>query len=187
MKATDFNIAEYLQFNPAEGTMMLKSQRMVMMSAHSFGILLKEIYTIGGENMLRVFFRRFGEAAGRDDAKLLKVEFSPDTDMDWIALCPTIHTWEGIVKAVPEVINFNREDGHFYMKGTWENSFYAEQWKAMMGPSKKPICDILTGYATGYASEFFGRDLICKEPTCVACGDDKCRFEIKPREEWGDK
>ena len=184
MKVTDFNMAQLLKFSPDTGKLMLGSQRMTIMSARSVGILLEEIYKTGGENMARLFFRRWGEVAGRDDARLLKEEYSPDTDMDWIALGPTIHTWEGIVRAVPTAMEFDRDSGHFFMTGVWENSFFAEQWLKVIGKSARPVCDILTGYATGYLSEFFGHDVVAKEPTCIACGDPHCSWEARLKDKW---
>jgi len=180
MKAPDFKFNELLVYKPDLGTILFKKQRMVMMSADSFGDLLKEIIDIGGVNMARVFMRRFGETAGRDDARTIKETLSPDTDVDWLALGPMIHSWEGIVRAVPEVIDIDRTSGTFFMKGTWENSFFAEQYVKHYGKSKDPVCWLLTGYATGYASEFFGKKLVATEVTCKGKGDDLCRFEIKP-------
>ncbi|MBN2225134.1 MAG: XylR N-terminal domain-containing protein [Deltaproteobacteria bacterium] len=180
MKVSEFRFDEHLAFKPEQGRILFKDQRMVMMSADSFGTLLKEIIDIGGVNMARVFMRRFGETAGRNDARTIKNTLSPDTDIDWLALGPMIHSWEGIVRAVPEEINIDRDTGKFYMKGTWEDSFFAEQYLKHYGKSKDPVCWLLTGYATGYTSEFFGKKLIAKEPTCKGKGDDLCRFEITP-------
>ena len=180
MKVDEFKFDEYLTFDPQKGEVIFKGQRMVIMSADSFGDLLKVMVDIGGVNLTRVFMRIFGETAGKNDARTIKDNLNPDTDMDWLALGPTIHTWEGIVKAVPEVIDIDRDSGKFYMKGTWENSFFAEQYTKHFGKSKDPICWLLTGYATGYASEFFGKKLVAKEPTCQAKGDKACSFEIQP-------
>jgi predicted hydrocarbon binding protein len=182
MKVGDFKFDEHLVFVPDKGQILFKDERMVMMSADSFGDLLKEIIDIGGVNMARVFMRRFGEAAGKNDARTIKDTLSPDTDLDWLALGPVIHTWEGIVRAVPEVIDIDRATGKFYMKGTWENSFVAEQYLKHFGKAKNTVCWLLTGYATGYSSEFFGKKLVAHETACKGKGDAFCRFEIKPEE-----
>jgi predicted hydrocarbon binding protein len=182
MKVTEFKFNEHLSFKPEQGRIFFNDQRMVMMSADSFGDLLKEIIDIGGLNMARVFMRRFGETAGRNDARTIKDTLSPDTDIDWLAFGPAIHSWEGIVKAVPEVIDIDRNTGKFYMKGVWEGSFFAEQYIRHFGKAKYSVCWLLTGYASGYASEFFGKRLVAAEPTCVGKGDDLCRFEIMPEE-----
>ena len=140
MKVSEFKFDEHLVFKPGGGRILFKDERMVMMSADSFGTLLKEIIDIGGINMARVFMRRFGETAGKNDARTIKERLSPDTDIDWLALGPAIHSWEGIVRAVPEVSISTRASGKFYMKGTWEDSFFAEQYLKHYGKSKDPVC-----------------------------------------------
>ncbi len=184
MKVQEFKFDDFFSFNPEKGQVLFNDQRVIVMSADSFGDYMKEFIDIGGVNLCRIFMRRLGEHNGRSDAQLIKQQLKPDTDIDWLAFGPTIHTWEGIVKAIPEVIDFDRDSGRFYMKGIWENSFWAEQYVKKFGVSKESVCWLLTGYASGYASEFFGKKLIAKEPTCKGKGDDVCRFEIKLEHEW---
>ncbi len=182
MNVGTFRFDEHLSYEPERGRILFKDERMVMMSADSFGTLLKEIIEIDGIGMARIFMRRFGETAGVNDARTIKEKLSPDTDVDWLAFGPIIHSWEGMVRAVPEVIEVDRASGTFHMKGRWEHSFFAEQYLKNFGKSRDPVCWLLTGYATGYASEFFGKRLVARETACVARGDDVCRFEIVTEE-----
>jgi predicted hydrocarbon binding protein len=184
MKVTEFNFTDHLSLNPKTGIAKFGDQRIVIMNAISVGRMILNMIDIGGINMAKIMTRRFWETAGREDAKQLKQEFNPDGDMDWIALGPTIHTWQGIVKAVPTALDFDRNTGKFFMQGDWENSFFAEQYLKAYGKSKEPVCWMLSGYATGYGSEFFGKPVICRETKCVAMGDDSCQFTIKPSAEW---
>jgi len=184
MRVADFKFDSFLRFNPEKGEVLLSDQRVIIMSADSFGDYLKELVGIGGINLCRIFMRRLGEQNGRSDARYIRENMEPDTDIDWLAFGPTIHTWEGIVKAIPETIEFDRNSGNFYMKGTWENSFWAEQYVKKFGVGTESVCWLLTGYATGYASEFFGKKLVAREPTCRGKGDAECSFEIRPEGEW---
>lgn len=184
MKTSEINLREALQFSPERGVVTFGDNRMIVFSADSFGRLLSEMLDIGGVKMTQVFMRRFGESAGRSDALTLKERFVPDTDLDWIAMGPTLHSWEGIVRATPTALEYDRATGKFFMQGTWENSIMAELYVKLRGPSTEPVCWMLSGYATGYSSAFFGTDLICKETMCVAKGDPCCQFTIKPKREW---
>ncbi len=184
MKASEINLKESLLFDIETGRLMFGSQRMVIFSAHAIGRLMSKLMDVGGVETTQVMMRIFGEAAGRDDARLLKQEFHPDTDLDWMAMGPTIHTWEGIVKATPDILEYDRNTGKFFMQGKWLNSFVAEQYVTMYGQTTFPVCWMLVGYATGYTSEFFGSPLQCKETMCVAKGDPYCQFTIKPPDEW---
>jgi predicted hydrocarbon binding protein len=184
MKIKDLNLKEQLEFNPGEGVLELGSQRMVIMPADTIGRLIEFIMSIADENMVYMFMRDMGEEAGRRDAQTLKNDFHPDTDMDWIGLGPTIHSWEGIVKASMKEIEMDRDEGHYYMKGDWEKSFIADQWLERFGESEEPVCSFLTGYAQGYASEVFGQEIDVREPLCRAKGDDRCMFEGKVKGKW---
>ncbi|MFM7657868.1 MAG: sigma 54-interacting transcriptional regulator, partial [Burkholderiaceae bacterium] len=54
------------------------------------------------------------------------------------------------------------------------------------GPQTDPVCWMLIGYASGYTSAFFGKQILFKEVQCAACGQDHCRIEGLPLEEWPD-
>ena len=123
MKVSELNLKDMLEFIPDEGILKLGSQRMVIMPADSIGKLVEFIMNISDKNMVHMFMFDMGLEAGMNDAKVLKADFSPETDMDWIALGPTIQSWEGIVKAAPDFLEFDRDAKTFEMKGTWENSF----------------------------------------------------------------
>jgi hypothetical protein len=184
MKASEINLKEALQFDVEQGKVAFGSQRMVIFSANAIGTLMSKLMDVGGVELTQVMMRLFGESAGRDDARLLKKEFNPDTDIDWIAMGPTIHTWEGIVRATPTRLEYDRAAGTFFMQGTWVNSFFAEQYLKLYGSSTHAVCWMLAGYATGYVSEFFGGNVMCKETMCKAKGDPHCQFTIKLREDW---
>lgn len=186
MKVSELDLKEMLDFNPETGILKLGSQRMVIMPADSIGMLMKFIMDISDKNMFDMFMEKMGEAAGRKDAETLKKDFNPDTEMDWIALGPTMHTWEGIVHATLDTIEFDREKGTYHGKGKWLNSFVADEWLKYFGESDSPVCSLLTGYANGYASEFIGKEVETRELQCKAMGDPHCVFEQRIKSEWDD-
>ncbi len=180
----EFNLTSDLRFVPEEGKLLFKDTRMVIMNSNFFSNFLKAMIDFGGVGMAKVTTRMFWEQAGREDALFIKKEFEPDTDLDWLALGPTIHSWMGLVKATPTSVEFDRKTGKFFMQGNWENSFIADSWLSLYGESKEPVCWMLSSYATGYASAFFGMDLLCKETMCIAKGDPHCQFTIKNKDAW---
>lgn len=46
------------------------------------------------------------------------------------------------------------------------------------GPSSKPVCHMIRGVLGGMASTVFGKEIESKEVSCLAKGDEYCRFEI---------
>jgi hypothetical protein len=96
-----------------------------------------------------------------------------------------MHTWEGIVRSVPDESRFNRETGEFYFPGVWANSYEAEQHLMFNGPASEPVCWTLMGYASGWCTTFFGRKVIAYESACAGKGDPQCYVIIQPEAEHG--
>ena len=48
------------------------------------------------------------------------------------------------------------------------------------GPSKRPVCHLLEGWAAGVARNLFGREVLCEEVRCRAAGADACEFVLQP-------
>ena len=46
------------------------------------------------------------------------------------------------------------------------------------GPSSKPVCHMIRGVLGGMASLVFRKEIESKEASCLARGDEYCRFEI---------
>jgi hypothetical protein len=132
-------------------------------------------------------FLKFSFQNGYTDFMQMKIGYDFDSEMELLASGPVIHTWEGIVKAEPTEIEFDRESGDFYFTGTWKNSYEAEQHLMFNDESDDPVCWSLMGYASGWCTAFFGKPLLAIEPNCVGMGDDVCGWEIKPLDKWDNK
>ena len=68
----------------------------------------------------------------------------------------------------------------------WEDSYEAEQHLLHLGRADEPVCWMLTGFASGYSSRAYGRDVYVVEHECRGKGDAVCRLEARPIEGWGD-
>jgi hypothetical protein len=146
--------------------------------------IIKEL----GMEKARKLFLRFGYQHGYADCMQMKINYEFDNEIELLATGPTIHSWEGIVKATPLAMpEFDREKGTFLFKGTWTNSYEAEQHLSSREASKDPVCWTLMGYASGYGTAFFGSPVIAIEQACVGMGNDHCEWWIQPPSVWGNK
>lgn len=185
MKATDFNLSKDLKFDPKSGITSFKENRFLIFDSNAFGLLRQDlIEEIGGEKA-RDFFLRFGYQNGIADFHSMKASYTFDSELDLLASGPVMHTWEGIVKATPREIQFDREKGEFYFTGVWGNSYEAEQHIMANEMGTEPVCWSLAGYASGWCTAFFGAPLLAMEPKCTGKGDEHCEWLIKPVKEWG--
>jgi hypothetical protein len=187
MKATDFNLSQKIQFNFDTGMTIFESNRLVIFNTEAIGLLRKLVVEGLDWEKAREIFLQFGYQNGYADFLQLKVNYDFDNEMELLEAGPVIHTWEGIVKASPKELNFDREKGEFYFTGIWKNSYEADQHLSYFGEADEPVCWTLMGYASGWCTAFFGEKVIAIEPVCVGKGDEACEWEIKPEAEWGEK
>jgi len=187
MKVQDIDMRKMLSFQPESGKLLLGNERYLLFRQEAFGTLRKLLFEQLGGTLARSILSQFGYRCGMGDFEALGKLYAWDTDMDRISAGPVMHCWEGLVRAEPTLLKYDRQSQSFHMQGTWKNSYEAEIHLQQFGPGQESVCHSLTGYASGWTSAFMGFDLIATEPTCVARGDSVCTFDIKPPALWGDE
>lgn len=185
LKATDFDLSKQLNFNPDRGLTSFADSRLLLFDANAIGLLRQNLIEELGMEKAREFFLRFSFVHGYSDFMQMKINYEFDSEMDLLASGPVLHTWEGLVKATPSEIKYDRETGDFFFTGVWTNSYEAEQHLSFNDTATDPVCWSLVGYASGWCTAFFGRKLIALEPTCRGRGDESCGWKIQPPEAWG--
>lgn len=183
IKARDLDFYALLRRQVNEGRLFFNQKRAVIFDVEAMGTLRQQLVETLGEELAMGVLIRFGHTQGCKDAEILG-ETQWATEMDWLAAGPLLHSLAGLVHAESQKTEFDRETGHFYAQGIWRNSYEAEQHLKLYGRSQRPVCWSLTGYASGYASRFFGRELLAVETKCAGKGDDCCAWEIRPVAEW---
>jgi rsbT co-antagonist protein RsbR len=187
MNVGSIDLRSMLEFRPNEGRVLLGTDRMLVFRQAAFGVLRSLLFERLGVELTQSVLAQFGYRCGTGDYRALMTMFEWDTETDRIASGPVMHSWEGIVLAKPEHLQYDREIGALHMAGTWENSYEAEIHRENIGPSNVPICYTLAGYASGWASAFMERPMICVENECAATGAAMCRWEIRPADEWDER
>jgi hypothetical protein len=186
MKALDFDLSKEITFDFEQGITSFRESRLVVLDANALGLLRQNLLESLGVEAARSFFLRLGYQNGYADFLQIKQRYSFDNELELFSAGPVIHTWEGIVKAIPDEVAYDRSTGHFHFTGTWLNSYEAEQHLSYNETSTEPVCWSLMGYASGWSSGFFGTKLIAIETACVAKGDAECRVLIQPAAAWGE-
>lgn len=185
MKITDIDFRKMVVFLPESGKVLLDQQRLLLFRQDAMADLRKLLYEHMGDELARSTLAKFGYRSGLGDFESLTKHYVWDTEQDLFGAGPTVHAWEGIVRAEPTALEYDRATGHFHMMGIWRNSYEAEIHRRHFGASLVPVCHTLTGYASGWATAFFGKPILAIETKCVGQGDPHCAFELKPRHVWG--
>ena len=179
-------LAELLDFRPDEGIIRLHEQRVVILSAAAMGLLRKELIDTLGAETARRLLMRFGFADGYHDAVSLRDRADWSNPLDGLRTGAVVHTLEGIVRADLTSVEFDPETGRFEAEVEWHDSYEAEQHVHHYGTSSQPVCWSLIGYASGYASACFEREIYFRESSCLGEGKKFCTVVGRDAASWGD-
>jgi len=177
MNPDELKLLELLKADEETGVIRFKHRRMLIFDANALGLLRKELIETLGLERARRILTRFGYASGYRDALTSKELFHWQSDDDWFAAGPRLHTLEGIVRARLLRLQMDKGGGVLEAEAEWLHSYEAEQHLKHIGHSDSPVCWTLTGYASGYTSAVFGSEVCCFEKECVGRGDARCLVE----------
>ena len=183
MRAADLDIHELLHFLPEGGTITFAGERVLLLDAVALGLLRKELIETLGATAARTVLTRFGYAHGWRVAETLRTGFPWDSEDEWRAAGARLHTIQGLVRA--EITRASLSTAAPGAEGIWHDSYEAEQHLLHLGQADEPVCWTLTGFASGYMSCVYGKDIVAVEDRCRGKGDAICRAVVRSKEEWG--
>ncbi|WP_151719424.1 XylR N-terminal domain-containing protein [Gemmobacter serpentinus] len=181
-----------LEFDPASGTLHLNGARVTLQLAEAEHILRRELVRQIGEDEARIFLLRRGFRMGRNDAAFVASSWPMLDRGDAFTAGTRLHMFSGIVRVETVHNDFDFARGRFSAEFLWHNSLEASEAEGdmrgapMPGQAARPVCWQQLGYASGYASHFFGALVVYKETACAAQGHRACRVIGKLAEGWGE-
>lgn len=185
MKGHQLLFENSIDINPRTGTIMLHDKRMVLMSVEALGILRRDLIDTIGEERTKGFLMRYGWACGYRDGGTMEEKYAWESKKELLLSGPALHTLEGIVTVDPDIIEI--EEDRLYFAGYWRNSFEADEHIAHYGESDQCVCWMLIGYASGFLTRTFGKDVIAYEKYCRGKGDPHCYFVAKTVDELDER
>jgi DNA-binding NtrC family response regulator len=184
MSDTPRSLAEVLDFRPADGTIRLHEQRVVILSAAAMGLLTRELIEALGQDAARRLLLRFGFADGYHDAVSLMGRASWANPIDGLRAGLNLHRLEGLVHGELIAVNLDEQSGTFSASVTWRHSYVAEQHVHHFGTGPDVVCWSLSGYLSGYASACLQREVYFRETACAGQGEPECLVVGKDAESW---
>jgi len=183
MRAADLDIHELLHFAAEGGVITFAGERVLLLDAVALGLLRRELIETLGTTVARTVLTRFGYAHGWRVAEMLRQGFPWDSEEEWRKAGARLHTIQGLVRA--EVTQATFDSAAPGAEGIWHDSYEAEQHLLHLGQSDEPVCWTLTGFASGYMSCVYGKEIIAVETRCRGKGDAVCRPVVRSKEQWG--
>ena len=179
------DLRDSFHFDPARAEIRLGDRRMLLVDGPSMGIMRRELIWALGYERARGVISRMGYGIGVADAELAAQLRGNDT-MDVYRAGPQLHMLKGAVRVEELAFEADFKTGQFFGEYIWHNSAECESHLEEMGVGTHPAGWQQVGYASGYASTFFGRPMVFRELECIAMGHSRCYLVGRPADEWPD-
>lgn len=174
-----------LRFSTTDGRIWLDEQRMLLLHAKAFGTMRREMIECLGLDVARRLLTRMGYQAGTQDAQMARKVRSKNSLKDIFIVGPQMHCLEGIGLSEPVRLEFDVEKGKHYGEFVWTHQVEDEEHARHFPIGTDPSCWMNVGYASGFSTEFMGRQILYREVECQSMGQSACRIVGLPVEEWG--
>ncbi len=184
MKAHDLTLDETVEFG--DGAINLHGRRLVLQSANAMAQTRKDLIAMVGMQQARRILTRFGYFWGNADGAAMKRIFTWDSLGEWLLAGPRMLELQGLTRTQVKALEADAGAGRFRMQVVWRHSGEAEQHAIEFGIAAQPICWMLVGYMSGYASFCMGRNIYFIEERCAGKGDRVCTAEGRDEAAWDD-
>jgi transcriptional regulator with PAS, ATPase and Fis domain len=168
------HLRDLLDVDEDAGTLRVHNRRMLLFDADAMGLLRKQLIEGLGVDAARMIIGTFGYGRGYREALAARASHHPASFEEWWREGVRLNAIEGTVAASVVRYDLDEARGHFEVEAEWRNSYEAEQHLRHLGRSDVTVCWSLTGYASGFTTAAFGRDVIFFERECVGRGDPRC-------------
>ncbi|SEG88941.1 sigma-54-dependent Fis family transcriptional regulator [Marinobacterium lutimaris] len=170
------DLTESLRFTPNDGRIWFDKRRMILFGANSFGALRRELIETLGPSGARNLLMRVGFSAGASDAAFVRKHWPDSDDEGALTAGERLHAVMGMVKVETIRRDHDIPNRTFDAEFLWHDSIEAAEHVKAYGQSHEPVCWMQLGYASGYASAFYGKRVIYLELECAGCGSPHCRI-----------
>lgn len=166
-----------IEQTPAGGKISISGERYILARAATFSVQLQKLLEADyGRLAAERLANSLGRAAGTQDAEFfiekLKLEKGPEA----LSAGPVHFAFVGwaSVDIFPE--SAPTMDKDFFLIYSHPYSFEADSYIESGISANRPVCQMSAGYSSGWCQVAFGVDLVAKEISCRATGDDRCIF-----------
>jgi DNA-binding NtrC family response regulator len=169
----------------SHGRVALHGRRLILHDLKALGLFRRDlIETMGQEQAQRILTRK-GFFWGQSDAAALQRLFHWDSPEEWLRAGTMLSRIAGLCEAELRVREFDLLSGRVELDMVWHNSSEVEQHLAEFAEAAYPVCWVLVGYASGYASFCAGQSVYFLETHCQAAGAPGCVAVGKDQRSWG--
>ena len=180
------DLRDSFHFHPEHAEIRLGGRRMQLVDDIASAHLRSELVRALGYESARRVMSRIGYGIGVADAQLAQ-ELRKDAGLEEVYRAgPQFHALKGVVRVEELAFEADFEAGHFYGEYVWHNSAECAAHVQQLGIGAHPAGWQQAGYASGFATTFFGRPMVFRELECIAMGHARCFLVGRPADQWPD-
>lgn len=162
---------------PEKGEINITGERYILARAATFSVQLKEILEKQyGRLAAEKIAYSLGRAAGTKDAEFFMKKLGLEKGPTALSAGPVHFAYAGwaFVDIFPES-NPTTDENYFLI---YDHPYSFEAYSFIDEGIKvnRPVCHMNAGYSSGWCQVAFGVELVAKEISCRAKGDEKCIF-----------
>jgi len=185
MLAEYIQASEVISFNEATGFPMLGKNRCLAIGIAALDRLRADLITAIGLEQTAVIMTRYGYQAGIELAMTLSEMYDFDNREEWFRAGIRLQTLAGMANGEISELVIDPAAKSLSFSGQWRNSIEIDLQDPQSTPRETPVCRIVAGFLSGYASTVLGEEVIVRETACQAQGHPACTFEGRTMHEWG--
>lgn len=174
MKANRLVFQNAIDVNPRTGIIKFNNKRMVLESVEALGFLRRDIVKTLGMERAKGFLLRYGWACGKNAGSAIEGMLNWKGLHELMEAGAAAHTLAGNVTV--EIDELTISEDCFFMKGSWHNSYEAEQHVRYFGFSDEGVCWTLVGYVAGFIDKVYNKKVVVYEECCKGKKDNHCTF-----------
>jgi two-component system, NtrC family, response regulator HydG len=185
MLAGDLQRLELIGIDEKTGFPLFGESRFIMFGVTALGRLQNDLVRSLGLEKAAVIYTRYGYEQGMGIAIRIAELYNFDTPEELLKAGCVLQTMMGLATVSLKEIRIDPAKKQLRFSGSWTDSFEATLWLSQFEPSQNPVCCILRGMLSGYASAVMGVEVLVRETSCQAEGKTRCTFEGRTLPEWG--
>ena len=185
MRACDLERLELIGIDRSTGFPLFGDYRMVMFGMPSLARLQKDLLQSLGIEKDAIILSRFGYDSGLGIATAISELYDFDSAEEWLKAGAVLRTMAGLAHEEIVEMSIDTEKKNLKMTGRWRDSFESVNWLTHFKTQDAPVCHILAGLSSGFASAVLGSEVLVRETSCRAQGHEYCQFEARTVSEWG--
>lgn len=185
MRANDLLRLELIGIDEKTGFPIFGDSRLIIFGMTALARLQNDLIGSLGWDKTSVIHTRYGHEYGMAMALRMAELYDFDSPEELIRGGCALQTMTGLATTSIDEIRIDMAKKQLTFSGSWSNSFEATLWLSQFPPNDHPVCCIVSGMLSGFASALMQTEVLVREITCQAEGNPFCRFEGRTLTEWG--